>query len=79
MWLNVIANTDYNYSGPFNVTVSAGGTRAMFNITIIIDSENEGTERFDVIISSANLHSSVSVGNVSTTTVSIVDDRGELR
>ena len=51
----------------------------MFNITIVIDGENEGTESFDVIISSADLHPSVSIGNVSTTTVSIIDDRGKLR
>ena len=51
----------------------------MFDIAVVIDGENEGTESFDVIISSANLHPSVSIGNVSTTTVSIIDDRGELR
>ena len=51
----------------------------MFNITIVIDSENEGTESFDVIISSTNLHPNVSIGIGSKTTVSIVDDIGELR
>ena len=70
---------DYVYSGPYNVTVPAGRTRVVFNISITIDSENEGTESFDVVISSANLHSNVSIGNVSTTTVSIVDDIGKLR
>ena len=79
MLLTVTANDDYNYSGPFNVTVPAEGTRVVFNITIIIDSENEGTETFDVIISSTKLHPNVSIGIVSKTTVSIVDDIGKLR
>ena len=51
----------------------------MFNIGIIINNQNEGTESFDVIISSTNLHPNVSIGIVSKTTVSIVDDIGELR
>ena len=74
---NILENVDYDYPGPYNVTVPAGDTRVVFTISITSDSENEGTERFNVIISSANLHPNVSIGSVDTTTVSIVDDSGK--
>jgi len=72
-------NVDYTYSGQFNVTVPAGETQVVFNISIINDSKNEGAENFTVIISSTNLHPNVSIGSVSNATVSIVDDISKLR
>ena len=73
----ILENVDYDYPGPYNVTVPAGDTRVVFTISITSDSENEGTERFNVIISSANLHPNVSIGSVDTTAVSIVDNIGK--
>ena len=73
----IIERVDYNYSGPYNITIPAEDTRVVFTIPIISDSENEGTESFNVIISSANLHPNVSIGNVNTTVVSIVDNIGK--
>ena len=70
---------DYDYPGPYNVTIPAGQTRLVLTISITNDSENEGTENFTVIISSANLHPNVSIGSINTTLVSIVDDIGKER
>jgi len=75
--INVTENVDYTYSGPFNVTVPAGETRVVFNISITSDNKNEGTENFTVMISSANLHPNVSIGSVNNAIVSIVDDIGK--
>ena len=70
---------DYVYPGPYNVTVPAGETRVVFTISITSDSENEGTETFTVLISSVNLHPNVSIGDIDTTVVSIVDNIGKER
>ena len=75
----LVENVDYDYPGPYNVTIPAGQTRLVFAISIINDSENEGTENFTVMISSANLHPNVSIGNINTTLVSIVDNIGKER
>jgi len=75
----VTENVDYTYPGPFNVTVPAGETQVVFNISITSDNENEGTENFTVIISSANLHSNVSIGGINGAIVSIVDNISKLR
>ena len=68
---------DYDYPGPYNVTIPAGQTQVVFTISIINDSETEGIENFTIIISSANLHPNVSIGSINATVVSIVDDIGK--
>ena len=68
---------DYDYPGPYNVTIPAGQIRLIFTISIINDSETEGIENFTVIISSTDLHPNVNIGNISETVVSIVDDIGK--
>ena len=75
----IVENVDYDYPGPYNVTIPAGQTRLMFTISIINDSKNEGIENFTVIISSADLHPNVSIGSINATIVSIIDNIGEER
>ena len=70
---------DYDYPGPYNITIPAGQTRLVFTISIINDSENEGIENFTVVIFSVDLDPDVSIGNITTAVVSIIDNIGKER
>ena len=59
-------------------TFSAGMTFASFDVTIINDDMPEDNENFGLTINSSSLSTSVILDAVSQTTVTIVDDDGNL-
>ena len=64
---------DYN-PGPYSVTFLAGETRRSFNVTITDDTVGEENEIFFLSIDQSLPPSSVSIGNHSRTTVTILDN-----
>jgi len=64
-------------SGPYNVTIPAGMTRASFNVSIINDSIFEFDENFTLTIISTSHPSNVTMTDPAQTTVTIVDDDGK--
>ena len=71
------AGVDYN-SGPYVVTFPAGVTHVSFDVPITNDIIMEGDENFNLIIESLSLLTGVSVSNPAQTTVTIVDDDGNV-
>ena len=67
-----------NYtSEQYNVTVSAGTTRASLYVPIINDNSLDFNKNFDLIINQSLLPFNVNVGSTYQTTVTIVDDDGK--
>ena len=65
-------------SRKYNVSLSAGTNRISFSVPITNDNLLEYNEEFDLIINQSSLPFNVNFGNVYQTTVTIVDDDGEL-
>ena len=71
--LSAIPEADYT-SGPYSITIPAGDTRAMLDIAILEDANEEGNELFNVNIVSGNLPAGVALGSVGQVEVTIVDN-----
>ena len=69
---------DYD-SGPYAVQFDVGETNASFIVVIGNDHSKEDNETFNLNISTSSLPSSVTVGDPSQTTVTIVNDDGKYR
>ena len=69
---------DYD-SGPYAVQFDVGETNASFVVIIDNDDLKEDNETFNLNISTSSLPSSVTVGDPSQTTVTIVNDDGKYR
>ena len=72
---NITGGDDYD-SGPYNITFTAGTANNSFTITISDDNAFEDNESFVVTITS--LPSIITVGSPHQTTVTIVDDDGNV-
>ena len=67
-----------NYTSErYNVTISAGTTRASIYVPVINDDSLDFNKNFDLIINQSSLPFNVDVGNTYQTTVIIVDDDGK--
>ena len=64
---------DYT-SGPYSVTIPAGGTSVTFNVSITNDNILEIDENFMLTINASSIPTCVTPGNPNQTTVTIVDD-----
>ena len=73
----IIGNEDYKH-GPFNVTIPAGETSVLFNISIIDDNVFEGNESFSITIDSFFLPSRVLVQPGCMLMVMVMDNDGML-
>ena len=67
---------DYN-SGPYTVQFNVGVTRVSFSVSVNHDDIYEATETFSVNINSSSLAKSVTIGNHSQSTVTILESDGE--
>lgn len=75
---NITHHIENDYiSGPYNVTILAGDTLGLLNITIINDNIVEETEIFDLIINTSSLPERVFAGNPNSTLVNILDNDGK--
>ncbi len=63
-----------DYSGASTVTIASGETTASFEITITEDDEDEEDETIIVSLGTSGLPDQVSLGDVSSTTITINDD-----
>ena len=73
---NITGGDDY-FSGPYNVTFTAGTTYSSFTISIRNDNTFEDNESFALTITS--LPNIITVGNPRQATVTIVDDEGNVK
>ena len=69
----ITGDEDY-VTGPYNVTVFAGITRRMFNISLVNNNILELTETFRLTIDSSLLPSKVLFSNQDSATVSIIEN-----
>ena len=69
---------DYN-SGPYNVRFDVRVTRVSLTISINDDDILEYSETFNLNVNESSLPNSVTVGDHSKTTVTILDDDGKYR
>ena len=63
----------------YTIDLSAGSINETFSVTIIDDNILENDEAFSLIINATSLPDKVVVGDISRTTVMIVDDDGKLK
>ena len=77
-YISLIGEADYD-SGPFNITIPAGETLAVFNIPINDDDLIEGNENFTLSINASLLPSNVVIVNPVQIKVTIFDDDCELK
>lgn len=68
-----IGNDDYN-AGPYNLTIFAGATSTVFNISINNDNILENNENFSLTIDPSSLSDDVIAGSPVQAIVTIVDD-----
>ena len=68
---------DYMF-GPHNITILAGDTVGLLDITIINDNVVEETESFNLTINATFLPEGIFTGNPNSTIVNILDSDGTL-
>ena len=74
--INNIGNIDY-MSGPYIITITAGLTSVLFNVTINDDNIHEGIEEFNLIIATTqDLPDRIYFGENLTATITIEDNDG---
>ena len=72
----IIGGIDHN-SGPYNVTIPAGETLVLFNVTIIDDNVNEENETFNLIMATTQeLPDGIYFGENLTVMILIEDNDG---
>ena len=72
----IVTGGDDYVIGPHAITLSAGSTRASFDVSIINDSVLESEENFTLAIDPTLLHSRVTAGASNSATITIMDDEG---
>jgi len=63
-----------DYTGANSVTISSGETSASFDVMITDDDEDEENEELTIAIGTSGLPSQVSLGDVASVTITIIDD-----
>ena len=69
----MLGDNDY-VSGPYTVTIPAGGTSAPFDITINDDNTLEDNETFTIDVDPSSLPTGVTVGSTGQATITIDND-----